>query len=93
MDGPRRFTFTNPQSALYDRIAAVRGGRRGSTRRGAHSLYAPREVSQGLPKFTLMVDSLNAEFPGGEHEAVSQLTDGWSKVKKAVTPSYMAHMR
>jgi len=25
MDGPRRFTFTNPQSALYDRIAAVRG--------------------------------------------------------------------
>jgi len=25
MDGPRRFTFPNPQSALYDRIAAVRG--------------------------------------------------------------------
>jgi len=24
MDGPRRFTFTNPQSALYDRIAAVK---------------------------------------------------------------------
>ena len=24
MDGARRFTFTNPQSALYDRIAAVK---------------------------------------------------------------------
>jgi hypothetical protein len=93
MDGPRRFTFTNPQSALYDRIAAVRGvagevpveGRIVFTRRG--------KFPKGLPKFTLMVDSLNAEFPGGEHEAVSHFTEGWSKVKKAVTPSYMAHMR
>ena len=24
MDGAQRFTFTNPQSALYDRIAAVK---------------------------------------------------------------------
>jgi hypothetical protein len=40
-----------------------------------------------------MVDSLNAEFPGGEHEAVTHFVEGWSKVKKAVTPSYMAHMR
>jgi len=93
MDGPRRFTFTNPQSALYDRIAAVRGvagevpveGRIVFTRRG--------KFPKGLPKFTLMVDSLNAEFPGGEREAVSHFVDGWSKVKKAVTPSYMAHMR
>jgi len=93
MDGPRRFTFTNPQSALYDRIAAVRGvagevpveGRIVFTRRG--------KFPKGLPKFTLMVDSLNAEFPGSEHETVSHFADGWSKVKKAVTPSYMAHMR
>jgi hypothetical protein len=93
MDGPRRFTFTNPQSALYDRIAAVRGvagdvpveGRIVFTRRG--------KFPKGLPKFTLMVDSLNAEFPGGEHEAFLHFTEGWSKVKKAVTPSYMAHMR
>jgi Nuclease-related domain len=93
MDGPRRFTFTNPQSALYDRIAAVRGvagdvpveGRIVFTRRG--------KFPKGLPKYTLMVDSLNAEFPGAEHEAISSFADGWGKVKKAVTPSYMAHMR
>ncbi|MFK5037209.1 hypothetical protein ACI4BF_29060, partial [Klebsiella pneumoniae] len=48
---------------------------------------------KGLPKFTLMVDSLNAEFPGGEHEIVATFAEGWGKVKKAVTPSYMAHMR
>ena len=93
MDGPRRFTFPNPQSALYDRIAAVRGvagevpveGRIVFTRRG--------KFPKGLPKFTLMVDSLNAEFPGGEHDAIATFADGWGKVKKAVTPSYMAHMR
>jgi hypothetical protein len=96
MDGPRRFTFTNPQSALYDRIAAVRGvagdvpveGRIVFTRRG--------KFPKGLPKFTLMVDSLNAEFPSGEHgmgEQGGYFSDGWTKVKKAVTPSYMAHMR
>ena len=63
MDGPRRFTFTNPQSALYDRIAAVKAvagevpveGRIVFTRRG--------KFPKGLPKWTLMVDSLSAEFP------------------------------
>jgi hypothetical protein len=97
MDGPRRFTFTNPQSALYDRIAAVRGvagevpveGRIVFTRRG--------KFPKGLPKFTLMVDSLHAEFPRGEQDGRSEtfahFNEGWQKLKKAVTPSYMAHMR
>jgi len=97
MDGPRRFTFTNPQSALYDRIAAVRQvagdvpveGRIVFTRRG--------KFPKGLPKFTLMVDSLNAEFPRSDHEALSEtlarFNEGWEKVKKAVAPSYMTHMR
>jgi len=62
MDGPRRFTFTNPQSALYDRIAAVKAvagdvpveGRIVFTRRG--------RFPKGLPKWTLMLDGLRAEF-------------------------------
>ncbi|HEY6483606.1 MAG TPA: nuclease-related domain-containing protein [Steroidobacteraceae bacterium] len=97
MDGPRRSTFTNPQSALYDRIAAVRAiagetpveGRIVFTRRG--------KFPKGLPKFTLMVDSLPAEFPSAEHDAMSAAVahfgEAWQKVKKTVTPSYMAHMR
>src|SRR5258708_35096808 len=49
MDGPRRFTFTNPQSALYDRIAAVRGvAGEGPVERGL-GFTARRQVSQGLP--------------------------------------------
>jgi hypothetical protein len=96
MDGPRRTTFTNPQSALYDRIAAVRAvagevpveGRIVFTRRG--------KFPKGLPKYTLMVDSLGAEFPSAEHASSSALavfSEGWTKLKGAVTPSYMAHMR
>src|SRR5689334_9483311 len=95
MDGPRRFTFTNPQSSLYDRIAAVKAvagevpveGRIVFTRRG--------KFPKGLPKWTLMVDSLRAEFPSVDYDstAVSRYSESWQKLKGAVKPSYMAHMR
>jgi hypothetical protein len=97
MDGARRFTFTNPQSALYDRIAAVKAvagdvpveGRIVFTRRG--------KFPKGLPKWTLMVDALRAEFPSAEYqshaEATAPLSEGWGRLKQAVKPSYMADMR
>jgi len=97
MDGARRFTFTNPQSALYDRIAAVKAvagdvpveGRIVFTRRG--------KFPKGLPKWTLMVDALRAEFPAVEYqphaEATAPLREGWQRLKDAVKPSYMADMR
>jgi hypothetical protein len=96
MDGPRRFTFTNPQSGLYDRIAAVKAvagevpveGRVVFTRRG--------RFPKGLPKWTLMIDSLRTEFPALEHEAegtMARFREGWEKIKGAVKPSYMTHMR
>jgi hypothetical protein len=96
MDGPRRFTFTNPQSGLYDRIAAVKAiagevpveGRVVFTRRG--------KFPKGLPKWTLMIDSLRAEFPAMDHDpepAAEGFREGWEKIRGAVKPSYMAHMR
>ena len=95
MDGSRRFTFTNPQSALYDRIAAVKGvagevpveGRIVFTRRG--------KFPKGLPKWTLMVDSLRAEFPSVEYDsgALTRYHEPWQRLKGSVKPSYMAHMR
>ena len=97
MDGAQRFTFTNPQGALYDRIAAVKAiagdvpveGRIVFTRRG--------KFPKGLPKWTLMVDALRAEFPPVEYqsqeEATAPLSEGWRRIKEAVKPSYMADMR
>ena len=97
MDGARRFTFTNPQSALYDRIAAVKAvagdvpveGRIVFTRRG--------KFPKGLPKWTLMVDALRAEFPPVEYqpqaEATAPLSAGWRRLKDSVKPSHMTDMR
>jgi Nuclease-related domain len=97
IDGPRRFTFTNPQSALYDRIAAVKAvagevpveGRIVFTRRG--------RFPKGLPKWTLMIDALRAEFPAAEFEtpaeSVARYGEGWKQLKDAVKPSFMVDMR
>jgi len=97
MDGARRFTFTNPQSALYDRIAAVKAvagdvpveGRIVFTRRG--------KFPKGLPKWTLMLDALRAEFPAPEldtpPESAARFRESWQRLKQAVKPSYMVDMR
>jgi hypothetical protein len=97
MDGARRFTFTNPQSALYDRVAAVKAvagdvpveGRVVFTRRGL--------FPKGLPKWTLMIDALRAEFPAADFESpadtMARFREGWQRLRDGVKPSYMADMR
>jgi len=93
MDGARRFTFTNPQGALYDRIAAVKAiagdlpveGRIVFTRRG--------RFPKGLPKWTLMLDALRTEFPAADFESpaetVARFREGWQSLRDAVKPSSM----
>ena len=97
MDGAQRFTFTNPQGALYDRIAAVKAiagdvpveGRIVFTRRG--------EFPKGLPKWTVMLDALRGEFTAPDFDAptdaAAQYREGWERIKTAVKPSYMVDMR
>src|SRR5579864_7317125 len=86
MDGAQRFTFTNPQSALYDRIAAVKAiagdvpveGRIVFTRRG--------KFPKGLPKWTLMLDALRPEFAaadfGGPEAASAHYAESWQRLKE-----------
>jgi hypothetical protein len=97
MDGAHRYTFINPQSALYDRIAAVKAlagelpveGRVVFTRRA--------RFPKGLPKWTLMVDSLSSDFPIVDRGLMSGVTEhfaeSWRKIKTSVTPSSMAQVR
>lgn len=97
MDGAQRFTFTNPQGALYDRIAAVKAvagdvpveGRIVFTRRG--------KFPKGLPKWTLMLDALRSEFPAPDYEspaeAAARFAESWQRLKASVKPSYMVDMR
>jgi len=97
MDGPRRFTFINPQSALYDRIAAVKAVTGDVPVEGRIVFTRRARFPKGLPKWTLMVDALRAEFPPVEYqshaEATAPLHAGWRRLKEAVKPSYMADMR
>jgi hypothetical protein len=97
MDGPRRFTFTNPQSALYDRIAAVKAVAGDVPVEGRIVFTRRARFPKGLPKWTLMVDALRAEFPPVEYqshaEATAPLQAGWQRLKQSVKPSYMADMR
>lgn len=91
MHHTRRHTFANPQTGLYDRIAAVRAltedipveGRILFTRRG--------RFPKGLPKYTLLLESLAAEYPAADRQAMSPLLDrwlpAWQRICAAVQPS------
>ncbi len=82
MDGHERCfraTFQNPQHALYDRVAAVRAlagelpveGRVLFTRRG--------KFPKGLPRWTLMVDSLRPNF---RRLIPRRRSTGWSAIAR-----------
>jgi Nuclease-related domain len=91
MNGASRSTFQNPQHALYDRVAAVRAlcgdlpveGRILFTRRG--------KFPKGLPRWTLMVDSLRTEFPpvdsDASHSWIGRYQEGWKVLGAGVAPS------
>ncbi|MEP7313757.1 MAG: nuclease-related domain-containing protein [Pseudomonadota bacterium] len=91
MDGAERSTFQNPQAALYDRVAAVKllagelpvEGRVLFTRRG--------KFPKGLPRWTMMVDSLRTEFPPADDHAFAswlvRYREFWENIRKSVTAS------
>ncbi len=97
MDGPSRHTFANPQGALYDRIAAVKAlcgevpveGRIVFTRRA--------RFPKGLPKWTVPVEALRADFPAADRgifeSALAHYRGGWSSVRSATSPSPLGKPR
>jgi hypothetical protein len=93
MDGPRRDTFANPQSGLYDRIASVKAvAQDPETPVEGRIVFTKRAVfPKGLPRFTVMLESVAAEFPrlgAAELEiAVARYRPGWARIKSACRPS------
>jgi hypothetical protein len=91
MTGARRTTFANPQSALYDRIASVKAIA-GDTPIEGRIVFSKRaKFPKGLPRFTVMLDSVAAEFPKlGTAElevAVSKYRPGWENIRQTCKPS------
>jgi len=97
MNGATRTTFHNPQHALYDRVAAVRAlagelpveGRILFTRRG--------RFPKGLPRWTLMLDSLRSEFPLADADGARSLLErhgaDWRAIASAVSASTLRQRR
>jgi hypothetical protein len=77
MQGARRFTFANPQGAMYDRIAALTV-LAGDVPIDGRIVFGPGAVfPKGLPRLTLREESLEAEFPLGERAQAERLVALW----------------
>jgi hypothetical protein len=91
MNGPKRSTFVNPQAGLYDRIASVKAIATDTPVEGRIVFTRRSKFPKGLPRFTVMIESVAAEFPklgAAELEiAVSRYREGWAKLKLATKPS------
>ena len=59
----RRYTFDNPQPALYDRIAAVKALVGEVPVEGRLLFSNAGKFTKGFPKWVLMVDGIEVEFP------------------------------
>jgi len=97
MNGPARTTFQNPQHALYDRVAAVRQ-LSGTLPVEGRVLFTDRgKFPKGLPRWTLMIDSLHTEFPMADSEAaqswVDQYRESWTRLSGSVAPSPLRPQR
>jgi Nuclease-related domain len=94
MHRAQRFTFDNPQTGLYDRIAAVRALAQGLPVDGRIVFTGRGHFPKGLPRHTLMLDSLPSEFPASDRETMRTLLErwmpAWTAIRKAVAPSQLA---
>jgi hypothetical protein len=96
MDGPQRFTFTNPQGALYDRVAAVRVVAGDAPTEGRIVFTKRGKFPKGLPKCTLMVDTLRTEFPSADSvllASAERFDAPWQRLKSSVLPSSINQIR
>jgi hypothetical protein len=86
-----RFTFANPQAALYDRIAAVRGSAGSIPVEGRVVFSRAATFPKGLPRMTLREESLEADFLLGERGHAGRVVEpwmgDWQHLKSTARPS------
>jgi Nuclease-related domain len=93
MNGSNRYTFVNPQAALYDRIASVRALATESPTEGRIVFGNGSRFPKGLPSHTRMLESLASDFPAIDRQTVGALPEQWmaewSVLRAATTPSML----
>jgi len=87
-----RYTFDNPQPALYDRIAAVKAAVGEVPVEGRLLFSNVGKFTKGIPKWVVMLDGIEVEFPvvdrgGAAFENSEQYAEGWSRLVAQLRPS------
>lgn len=89
-----RYTFNNPQSGLYDRVAAVRALAGELPVEGLILFTRRARFPKGLPKYTGMLESLPQQYPAVDRASAQPLLEhwkpGWEKLQAVCKPSQLA---
>jgi hypothetical protein len=87
-----RYTFDNPQPALYDRIAAVKAIVGDVPVEGRLLFSNVGKFTKGIPKWVLMLDGIEVEFPVLDRGSrvppgETQFGGDWSRLVDQLRPS------
>lgn len=90
--GRRRFTFDNPQPALYDRLAAVKALAGDFPVEGRLLFSNIGKFTKGMPKYVMMLDGIEVEFPQFDRSlkgsaALEPFAEVWGRVVSQLKPS------
>jgi hypothetical protein len=92
----RRYTFPNPQAALYDRIAAVRHIVRQVPVAGRILFLDGAEFTKGVPDMVCNLDELLDEFGEADKAAtrfkIEAFKPHWDLVRKAALGAQVDHL-
>jgi hypothetical protein len=86
----RRYTFANPQHALYDRMAAVKLLTGDVPVEGRLLFTLRSEFPKGKPRNVVRIDDLGGEFPAVDRSRgaiTAAFGDVWAYIKKHAEPS------
>ena len=88
----RRFTFDNPQPALYDRVAAVKALVGDVPVEGRLLFSNHGKFTKGKPKYVMMLDGIEVEFPvvdrgQSQFPEYPAYLDAWQRLVPQLRPS------
>jgi len=89
----RRYTFPNPQHALYDRMAAVKLLAGNTPVDGRIAFTLRSDFPKGKPKYVSRIDELPTQYAVVDRthgNVVAAFADVWQKIKDSVAPNPFA---
>jgi Nuclease-related domain len=88
-----RYTFANPQAALFDRVAAVKMLAQNVPVEGRVVFTERGEFPKGRPRWVLPFEELIEEFPTVDRSqgaVVAAFADVWARIRKSSEPNPLA---